>query len=151
MKKFITLLVLVGLSVSCSSSSDDSSGNSRNIYGVWEFRKQGVMVGDTPVLEDRPLETPCTEYDKMVYSENGIWTQFDYDNYPSGTCTLFNDDGTFTFQDNIITHIEENQNPEYGNGKYYILELTSTIMSYKYIFYGENGAEWRVKYFVKAD
>lgn len=150
MKRILLCLVTATMFFSCSS--DDSSGSSGNIYGVWELQKRGVMVGDNPVLEDVSPIAPCTEYEKMIYSENGIWTQFYY--YPSsGICTTYEDDGTFTYENGIITHIEENEyHPE--EGKCHILELTNTKMVYKYydsyyIQYGEN--PWRVKYFVKTN
>lgn len=152
MKKFLLGLVTATMFLSCSS--DDSSGSSGNIYGVWELQKRGVMVGDNPVLEDVTFMTPCTEYDRMIYSENGIWTQFYYYGY-GGTCTKYEDDGTFTYENGIITYIEVNENPDYEeDGKCHIIELTNTTMMYKYydpyyLQYNEN--PWRVFYYVRAN
>lgn len=154
MKRFLLGLVTATMFFSCSS--DDSSGGSGsiagNIYETWELRKKGVMAGNNPVLEDVSFMAPCTEYDRMTYSQNGIWTQRYY--YGSGgSCSAYNDNGTFTYENGVIKHIEENEyHPE--EGKYQILELTNTTMMYKYYdsyyeYYNEN--PWRVKYFVKAN
>lgn len=150
------LLSLVAATIVLSCSSDDSSGGSGsisgNIYGTWELRKEGVMVGNNPVLENMSFMAPCTEYDRMTYSQNGIWTQRYY--YGSGgSCSVYSDNGTFTYENGVITHIEES---EYypGEGKYEIIELTNTRMVYKYYdSYYESYSEnpWRVKYYVKAN
>lgn len=149
MKRFLLGLVTATMFLSCSS--DDSSDSSGNIYGVWEERKRGVMVEDNPVLEDVTIAPACTEYDKMVYSENGVWTRIWY--YGNTYCTQYEEDGTFTYGNGVITRNRESGYLP-GEGIDEIIELTNTTMMLKYYdsyYIQHNENPWRVSYYVKAN
>ncbi|MDY0090661.1 MAG: lipocalin family protein [Flavobacteriaceae bacterium] len=148
MKRFLLGLVAVTMFLSCSS--DDSSDSSGSIYGVWEHRKTGQMVGDNVVLEDIQIHANCTEYDKIVYSENGVVTTFEYIGYLGSSCYSNDYDDIFTYENGVITYIDD-EDPDYVI-EYHIIELTNTTMMYKHQYYQYGvGMIWLVDYFVRAN
>ncbi len=155
MKNFIILLVLVSLSISCSSS-DDVSGGSGNIYGVWEIRKDGVYASANDIVwTNNSIESPCTSYDKYILSSDNKHSLYTYRN-ENGPCVTFIDAGgvndKFTINDDKIHfYFDYNTSDEYEAMRWYILEQTSNSMTVKSEWRDESGFVWEIRamYLVK--
>ena len=119
--KLTALFLLVTLSfTSCSKSDDNSGGTSGNIVGKWNLSKIGSIVNGQEVLTDHPNEAACAK-DNTEYKTDGTVVQTEY----SSTCSTGSFSGTYTKNGNTLTEI-------YGSTIVYtILQLDDTTLKIK--------------------
>lgn len=89
--KVTALFLLVTLSFTSCSKSDDNSATSGNIVAKWNYSKEGEIVSGQEVLTDYQHEAGCTK-DNVEFKSNGTFTFTEY-----GTnCVVSTYNGTYT-------------------------------------------------------
>ena len=119
--KIFSILVLIfgiGLFTSCSSDDDNGNGNTSSIVGAWEFTKTGYsMDGTNEILVDYDNECP-TMKDKIEFKSNGTFVSTYYDE----DCVLEEYTESYTVDGNTIKVTDEGDTDE---GEIMILNNTT--------------------------
>lgn len=127
-KNYILILLMVTLSLSISSCSNDDDNNS--IESTWEATHEGLIVDGVETLTPISNEGGCDK-NTITFLNNGTYTET-YSEFNDSKCVTFNGNGTWSKEGNSLT----TKDAAYDDAEAVIAEiseLNKSTLKLKYI------------------